>query len=423
PFTYDIVAKTIIIKSRKTRTVKAATITGKVTDEAGMGMAGVTVKVKNSTVGSVTNSDGIYSIQVPESNETTLIFSFLGYITQEVSLNGRSVINIQMSADDRKLNEVVVIGYGSVQRSDLTGAVASVNMADLAKAPVTTFDEALAGRVAGVTVSGSDGQPGAVNNIVIRGPGSITQDNSPLYVIDGFPMEDSDNSSINPNDIESIDVLKDASATAIYGSRGANGVIIITTKKGVKGDPVINFNSYYGIQKNTHRVETLSPYEFVKLQLELGGGSATVKTPAQNYTPADLPDTDPYYDADGNTLESYRNVEGLYLEDQYFKTAGVENYVLSVRGGSDKTLYSISGNYRDMEGIVINSGLKRYQGRVTLDQTVNKKLTVGTNINYSRNENYGTIHNGASANPSLNQMYSVWGFRPVTGTEELDLED
>ena len=423
PFTYDIVAKTIIIKSKRSASAKNVTVTGKVTDEAGLGVPGVTVKAKNATVGVVSNSNGMYSIQVPESKETILVFTFLGYSTQEVALNGRSVINVQMKVDYKKMNEVVVIGYGSVQRSDLTGSVASVNMADLAKAPVTSFDEALAGRIAGVTVSGSDGQPGAVNNIVIRGPGSITQDNSPLYVIDGFPMEDSDNSAINPNDIESIDVLKDASATAIYGSRGANGVIIITTKKGKKGVPVVNFNSYYGLQKNTHKVETLNPYEFVKLQLELGGGSATVKTPAQNYTPGSLPETDRYYDPNGNTLESYRNVDGLYLEDQYFRTAAVQNYDLSIRGGSDKTLYSISGNFRDMQGIVINSGLKRYQGRVTLDQTVNKKLTVGTNINYSRNENFGTIQNGASSNPSLNQMYSVWGFRPVTGTEEIDLED
>ncbi len=423
PFTFQIVSKTIIIKSKKTSTAKNATITGKVTDEKGLEMPGVMVKVKNSATGTVTNASGLYSINVADHQTAVLVFSFMGYLTQEVPLNGKNVLNIQMKADLKKLNEIVVIGYGSVQRSDLTGSVASVNMEDLAKAPVTSFDEALAGRVAGVTVSGTDGQPGAVNNIVIRGPGSITQDNSPLYVIDGFPMEDSDNSSINPNDIESIDVLKDASATAIYGSRGANGVIIITTKKGKKGDPVINFNSYYGLQKNTHRVETLSPYEFVKLQLELGGGSATVKTPAQIYTPGDLALNDPYYDSNGNTLESYRNVDGLYLEDQYFRTAAVQNYDISVRGGSEKTLYSISGNYRDLEGIVINSGLKRYQGRITLDQTINKKLSIGTNLNYSRNENYGTIQNGASSNPSLNQMYSVWGFRPVTGTEELDLED
>jgi len=423
PFTYQIVAKTIIIKAQKASRQKKATITGKVTDEKGAAFHGVMVKLKNTSVAVVTNANGLYSIGVPDDQTAVLVFSFLGYQTQEIPTNGKVVINVNLVEDQKKLDEIVVIGYGSVQRSDLTGSVASVNVADLAKAPVTSFDEALAGRVAGVTVSGADGQPGGMNNIVIRGPGSITQDNSPLYVIDGFPMEDSDNSSVSPNDIESIDILKDASATAIYGSRGANGVIIITTKKGKKGEPVINLNSYYGLQKNTHTVKTLSPYEFVKLQLELGGGSATVKTPAQTYTPGELPSTDAYFDAKGNTLESYTNVDGLYLADQYFRTAAVQNYDLSVRGGSDKTLYSISGNYRDMQGIVINSGLKRYQGRITLDQTVNKRLSIGTNINYSRNENYGTIQNGASSNPSLNQMYSVWGFRPVTGTEELDLED
>jgi TonB-linked SusC/RagA family outer membrane protein len=423
PFTYQIVSKTIIIKSHKTPVAKNVTVTGKVTDDKGIEMPGVMVKVKNATVGTVTNANGVYSISVPEDKTTVLIFSFLGYLTQEIQTNGRTVINLKMTEDLKKLSEIVVIGYGSVQRSDLTGAVASVNMADLAKAPVTSFDEALAGRIAGVTVSSGDGQPGSTNNIVIRGPGSITQDNSPLYVVDGFPLEDSDNSSINPSDIESIDVLKDASATAIYGSRGANGVIMITTKKGKKGDPVITFNSYYGIQKNTNRVETLSPYEFVKLQLELGNGAAGTKSPAEIYTPGDLDPSNTNYNPNGNTLESYKTVKGLYLEDQYFRTAAVQNYDLSIRGGTDKTLYSISGNYRNMDGIVINSGLKRYQGRITLDQTVNKKLKVGTNINYSRNENFGSIHNGASENPSLYQMYSVWGYRPVTGTEELNLDE
>ncbi len=422
PFTYQIVAKTIIIKSQKAST-KKTTVSGKVTDDKGLEMPGVMVRIKNGSTGTVTNSNGVYSISVPDENTDVLTFSFLGFVTQEIEVKGRTVINVRLSEDQKKLNEIVVIGYGSVQRSDLTGAVASVNMADLAKAPVTSFDEALAGRIAGVTVSSTDGQPGSTSNIVIRGPGSITQDNSPLYVIDGFPMEDSDNSSINPSDIESIDILKDASATAIYGSRGANGVIIITTKKGKKGDPVITFNSYYGLQKNTNRVETLSPYEFVRLQLELGNGAAGSKTPAAIYTPGDLDPSEQYYDANGNTLESYKNSKGLYLEDQYFRTAAVQNYDLSIRGGTDKTLYSISGNYRDMDGIVINSGLKRYQGRITLDQTVNKNLKIGTNINYSRNENFGSIHNGASENPSLYQMYSVWGYRPVTGTEELNIDE
>lgn len=424
PFTYQIVAKTIIIKSKKVIQPKEITIIGKVTDDKGEAMPGVMVKIKNSNSGAVTDNNGAYRIIVPDNKTTVLIFSSIGYLTQEIPLNGNTVLNVKMAEDIKKLSEVVVIGYGSVERRDLTGAVASVSMKDFYKAPVTSFDEALAGRVAGVVVSGSDGQPGAVNNIVIRGPGSITQDNSPLYVIDGFPTEDSDNSAINPNDIESIDILKDASATAIYGSRGANGVIIITTKRGKKGDPVITFNSYYGLQQNTNRVETLNPYEFVKVQIEQASGAA-VNTAAQLYTPADLPPTDPFYNANGNSLEDYRNIKGLNLQDQYFRTAAVQNYDISLRGGTDKTLYSISANVRDMEGIIINSGIKRYQGRLTLDQTVNKKLKIGTNVNFSKNENYGSIQipaNG-SDNPTLSQMYAVWGYRPVSGAEDLSLED
>ncbi len=424
PFTYQIVAKTIIIKPRKTSANNDVIIMGKVVDEKGLEIPGASVRIKNSKVGVVTNNNGLYRISVADNKTTTLVFSFLGYVTQEIPLNGKTSVNVQMTEDLKKLSEVVVIGYGSVERGDLTGAVSSIKMVDFYKAPVTSFEEALAGRVAGVTVSGSDGQPGAVNNIVIRGPGSITQDNSPLYVIDGFPMEDSDNSSINPNDIESIDILKDASSTAIYGSRGANGVIIITTKKGKKGDPVINFNAYYGLQNNNKRIEVLSPYEFVKVQIEQSSGAA-VNTAAQLYTPAEVPVDDPFYRANGNTLESYRNIKGLNLQDQYFRTAAVQNYDLSLRGGTDKTLYSLSANVRDMQGIIINSGITRYQGRITLDQTVNKKLKVGTNINLSKNTTFGTVQinpNGGD-NPTLSQMYSVWGYRPVSGLEDLSLGD
>ncbi len=422
-FTYEILAKTIIIKPSTIISSKDLVVTGKVTDQNGEGIPGVSVRVKGSNISVLTNASGVYSIKSP-TDQSTLVFSYLGFGSQEVVLKGRSVVNIKLTEEVNHLNQVVVIGYGAVDRKDLTGSVASVNITDFAKAPVTSFDEALAGRVAGVSVAGADGQPGSVSNIVIRGPGSITQDNSPLYVVDGFPMEDADNNNINPNDIESIDILKDASSTAIYGSRGANGVIIITTKKGKKGDPVINFNSYYGLQKNTNVIELLNPYEFVKVQLEQSAGQ-TINTAMNIYTPGELPETDPFYIAGGNTLESYRNVKGLDLQNQYFRTAAVQNYDLSLRGGTDKTLYSISGNVRDLEGIIINSGLKRYQGRVTLDQQVKAKLKVGTNINYSQSQTFGTIQipDGGSYNSTLSHMYGVWGYRPVTGNIDLNLED
>lgn len=426
PLTYSINDKTITIKEKDRLLINSASvidISGKVTDKNGEPIAGVTIGIKGGKTIALSNGKGLYSIKSANDNGI-LVFSYLGFTTQEVAIAGRTVINVKLMEEVNKLDQVVVIGYGTVSRKDLTGSVASVNMVDMAKAPVTSFDEALAGRVAGVTVSGADGQPGSVNNIVIRGPGSITQDNSPLYVVDGFPLEDSDNSNINPADIESIDILKDASSTAIYGSRGANGVIMITTKKGKKGAPVINISSYYGLHDNSKRMKMLSPYDFVKVQLEQTQG-ATINTAANLYTPGDLPVTDPYYKADGNTLESYRSVKGTDLQDQFFRTAAVQNYDMSVRGGSDKTLYSISANIRDSEGIIINSGLKRYQGRISLDQTINNKFVVGTNINYSQNTSYGTIQIPADGtfNASLSQMYSVWGYRPVTGLEELDLED
>ncbi len=424
PFTYQIVAKTIIIVPRKLNVSKNVIVTGKIVDDKGIEIPGATVRVKNTNIAVVADAKGMFSISVPDPKTTTLVISSLGFLAQEIALNGRTVLNVKLAEDLQKLSEVVVVGYGTIERGDLTGSVSSVNISDLSKAPVTSFDEALAGRVAGVAVSGSDGQPGSSNNIVIRGPGSITQDNSPLYVIDGFPMEESDQSALNPNDIESIDILKDASSTAIYGSRGANGVIIITTKKGKKGDPVITLNSYFGLQKNTNRIEVLSPYEFVKVQIEQASGAA-VNTAAQLYTPAEVPITDPFYKANGNTLESYKKVKGLNLQDDYFRTAAVQSYDLTLRGGSDKTLYSLSGNIRDVQGIIINSGIKRYQGRFTLDQTVNKKLKIGTNFNYSQNQTYGTIQIpvDGSDNPTVYQMYAVWGYRPVSGFEDLSLGD
>ncbi|WP_084286792.1 TonB-dependent receptor [Pedobacter nyackensis] len=423
PFTYQIFSNTIVIKAlNPVPEQRDVVIAGKVTDENGEPLPGVTVKVKGSSTVVLTNSMGLYSVRVV-NNKAILIFSFLGFSTQEVAINGRTAVNIKMVEEVGKLNQVVVIGYGSVNRKDLTGSVASVNISDFAKAPVTSFDEALAGRVAGVTVAGADGQPGSVNNIVIRGPGSITQDNSPLFVVDGFPLEDADNSFINPDNIESIDILKDASSTAIYGSRGANGVIIITTKRGKKGDPVINFNSYYGIQKNTNVMELLSPYEFVKVQLEQSK-NLSPNYGAIIYTPGSLPITSPDYIEGGNTLESYRNVKGTYIQDEYFRKAGVQNYDISLRGGTDKTLYAISANVRDMEGIIINSGFKRYMGSLSLDQYVKKSLKVGTNLSYNKNKTYGTIQipAGGSFNSTLSHMYSVWGYRPVTGNEDLSLD-
>lgn len=376
-------------------------ISGKVTADDNEPLFGVTVFEKGTKTGATTDADGKFVLTVSNAN-ATLSFRYVGYQSRDIPLNNRNTITLALKALDNALNEIVVIGYGTTTRKDLTGSVGQVKMNEFEKAPVRSFDEALAGRVAGVQVSGSDGQPGQTNSIVIRGAGSITQDNSPLYVVDGFPLEDANSNSISPADIESIDILKDASATAIYGARGANGVIIITTKRGKAGEPVIAYNGYYGFQKNTKTIDLMSPYEFVKYQLELDPAAADIA-----------------YQKDGKTLEDYRNVKGLNFQDQIYRTAAMQSHDISIRGGSDKTRYSISSNIIDQDGVILNSGFKRYQGRITLDQNVNPKLKIGANVNYSYSVANGTVVKDASAtqSASTNLLYAVWGYRPVTGND------
>src|SRR5690606_24539825 len=273
----------------------------------------------------------------------------------------------QLGTGFQALDEGVVIGYGSVQKTALTGSVRRVDVEDLIKAPVASFTEALAGRVAGVRVSGSDGQPGGGMNIVIRGAGSLTQSTSPLYVIDGFPVEDLDPATLNPEDIESMTILKDASSTAVYGSRAANGVIPIQPKRGMLGEPVVSLSSSYRIQQNPRKMEMMSPYEFVKYQSEL------------NPTPFNTP----AYFKNDRTLDYYRNVEGIDWQDEVIRTGKVQIHNLSIRGGTDQTKYAISGSMFDQDGVIINTGLSRYTGRVTLDQTISNRITTGVTTNYS----------------------------------------
>lgn len=384
-------------------------ITGLIVDASqGDPLAGVSVAIKGSTLGAITDVNGKYNIKVQANEKPVLIFRYLGYVTQEIAVEDKTSINVKLVLENRSLNEIVVIGYGEVQRRDVTGAVASVKMEELQKAPVGRALEALAGRVAGVQVQSENGKPGGGVNIVIRGANSLTQDNSPLYVIDGFPMEDSNNSILNPSEIESMEVLKDASATAIYGARGANGVILITTKRGKEGAPTINYSAYGGYQDVIHRMDLLSPYEFVRMEAE-----RDPKGIKKTYLRGDT------------TLEFYRDVAGYDWQNQLFRTAGMQDHSLSVSGGNKSTKYSFSGNVFDQKGVIINSGFNRMQGRVTLDQTFNTKFKVGVDARYTSTKTYGTSPGDPdSRNNSMNYlMYSVWGYRPVTYIANQDLID
>lgn len=380
-------------------------ITGTVL-EAGQPLPGVTVRIKGSSRGTTTLANGKYSIQAA-SNET-LVFAFLGMVTQETVIGNRTTINITLQASSASLSEVVVIGYGTVAKPDLTGSVGVVPMDEMLKAPVGTFAEALAGRVAGVKVNADDGQPGGGINIVIRGAGSLTQSTSPLYVIDGFPVEDPDPASINPEEIESMTILKDASSTAIYGSRAANGVILIQTKRGKVGKSTVNFSSSYGIQTIPKFVDVMSPYEFIKYQTELNPNSATTTA----------------YFAGGKTLEDYKNAEGVNFQDYVMQQGTVQNYNLALRGGTEMTKYSISGSLFDQVGSIINTGFNRYSGRVTLDQTISNKIKAGITANYSGiKQNGQIISQGAltDGNPTAFALARAWLYRPITPNPNDDL--
>lgn len=385
---------------------QSKSLTGAVTDaETGEPIPAVMIRTKQTGAVVKTDANGKYIIKADEAD--ILTFSAMGYTSKTLNVAKGAILNVTLSKSVSNLSEVIVVAYGTVKKTDLTGSVGQVNMADMAKAPVASFSEALAGRIAGVQVSSQDGQPGKGMGIVIRGANSLTQSNSPLYVIDGFPIEDPEDGMLNPDDIETINILKDASATAIYGSRAANGVILIETKKGKLGKPVVSFNASYGVQQVQKKIPVMDAYEFVKYQAELNKTSAAAT-----------------YFTNGRTLESYKDMEGINWQDQVFRQSPVTISNIALRGGTGQTKYSISGSVYDQKGIVINSGYSRYQGRIAIDQGIGKKLKAGITTNYSRISTSGqplSEGNGPSFTTYL--LSRAWGYRPVSGDPNADLTE
>ncbi len=379
-------------------------ISGKVTDSSNQPMIGVTVVVKGQPGGATTSIDGSYTISAKPAD--VIVFSFIGCTTAEERVGNRTAIDVQMADEAHELGvvEVVSMGYGTSLKRDLTGSVAKVNMDDVMKTSVTNFDQALSGRLAGVVVRSSDGQIGQEANIVIRGNNSLTQSNSPLYVIDGFQSESSMATALNNSDIESMQVLRDASATAIYGARGANGVIVITTKSGQSGIPKVNFSASFTVDQLANKMDLMGPYEFVKLQAELGPDKMATS-----------------YFSDGRDLEWYRNKAGYDWQDEVYRSAFTQNYNVSVSGGSPRgaknaTLYNISFAALDQDGILLNSNFQRYQGRVNFTQNLGQKFRFNTNVSYTRTATTGitpTSSNNSSAQSGW-LIYSVWGYRPIS---------
>jgi TonB-linked SusC/RagA family outer membrane protein len=368
-------------------------IKGKVTSAADQApLPGINVLVKNSTTGTTTNAEGFYEIQA--GDEAILVFSGIGYLSQDVAVKRRTQIHVQLSDDTRQLNELVVVGYGTQKKRDLTGSVSSLDNKDFNKGVQTSVDQLISGRSAGVQVTQASSEPGGGVSIRIRGANSINASNEPLYVIDGFPI---DNSSVvpgstvvtesaprnplnalNPNDIESVEILKDASATAIYGSRGANGVILITTKKGTKGKLNVNYAVSGGISEVAKRVPVLNAKQYMGLLNDLRAD--------QKQTPE-------------FTSEQIAQIgEGTNWQKEIFRSGSVQNHQLSFSGGQDKFNYYASLNYLDQKGVVISSGIKKYIGRVNLNYT-GDKFKFGLSLN-SSNVKDDFVPNGVSVNES-----------------------
>ena len=382
---------------------QTGTISGVVKDDSGKPVQGATVAVRNKGGGTQTDASGRFILAAPAGS--ILVVTYIGYEDARITVSEKNAYQVTLKQRPGSLNDVVVIGYGSQKRKDLTGAVGTVNVQDLQKAPVMSFDQALAGRVAGVQVSSDDGQPGSGVNIIIRGANSITQDNSPLYVIDGFPREGGDvnNNAIDPNDIESMTVLKDAAATAIYGARGANGVIVITTKRGHAGDPIISLNVNHGSQSILKKMNMLGPVDWAKLIVD---NSLPTPPPADYST----------YEVNDHIFSYYQDsVQPLNLQNLLFKPAQFQNYSLSVSGGNSQTQFALSGNYADQDGIMINTNYKRYDGRMVVDQKIGNKLRVGANATYSYTRASGLSPSAvANGTPSGSTMYSILAYPPFT---------
>ncbi|HSJ69998.1 MAG TPA: TonB-dependent receptor [Anditalea sp.] len=394
----------------QTRTVSGVVISG----EDNLPLPGVNVRIKGTQRGTITDLDGNYSIQVDD--QETLVFSFVGFLTQEAPVGNRSTINLTLATDAKTLGEVVVIGYGSVERRELTGSVGSVSAEVIRDVPALGIDQALQGRVAGVQITQNSGTPGAGISVRVRGASSISASNQPLYVIDGVPMTTGDQSQLgfggqtsnaladlNPSDIESMEVLKDAAAAAIYGSRAANGVVLITTKRGSDQKTQINFNAYGGFQELWKKPEFLDRRGYLDLMNDAIGDFVAddFEIARGEVTDADLLDW--YYG--GLPYDESINTDWI---DQVTRTAPIQNYEISLSGGNERTKYYLSGNYFDQQGTVINSRFNRMSTRFNLDHQVNERLSISFNSGISRavqnrivsdNTLYGPFANSLAASP------------------------
>ena len=394
--------------------IDGITITGKVTSsEDGEGLPGVNVILKGTSQGTVTDVEGDYKIDVP-SSESILVFSSVGYQKEEIVVGEKTIINMTLAPDIQSLQEIVVVGYGTQKKSDLTGSVSSIKNDDFNKGVTTSLDQLIQGKAAGVQVVQNSSEPGGGVSISIRGASSINAGTGPLYVIDGLPLDNSPTisatgaeyvvtrsprnplSSINPSDIESIEILKDASATAIYGARGANGVIMITTKKGKAGALRVNYDGYVGVQNVAHKVDLLSATQYrdvLNAIIDDGGGSEEDRVTTIQ---------------DGGTD---------WQDELFMKNAVVQNHNISFSGGTEKTDYFISLNYFGQDGVVKSSSFQRYSARINVNSKVTDKFELGVNFNTNYSiDNYVPV--GFGINGESGAIYAALNFDPTLGVKD-----
>jgi TonB-linked SusC/RagA family outer membrane protein len=386
-------------------------IRGTVLDDAGLPLQGVTVTLSGSTVATQTNADGLFSIRVPVSGSHVLVMSFTGYLTKRVPVTGEQ-LTVSMEKNIVSADEVVVVGYQSVRRRDLTGSVSSVSARQIKDIPINSAAEALNGRLAGVTATTAEGSPDAEVTIRVRGGMSITGDNKPLYIVDGIQVENA-LSTISPQDIQSIDVLKDASATAIYGARGGNGVIIITTKSGRPGKPTITYNGFAGIKKLSKKLNVLSPYDFVVYQSERSRGSTTDSTTFTKY-----------FGTTWDTLNVYKNVDVIDWQNEVMgRTGFTQTHNLSLQGGNEKITYNFGYTYNNERAIVINSEYKRHLINFKTEYKPVKNLKLGLTTRYN---NQNVLGAGVSSDQgtAYNRLRNTIKYRPFLSPDQsLDEED
>lgn len=400
------------------------TISGVVKSSDKEVLPGVNVVLKGTSIGSSTNAMGEFTISIPapQAEKLWLVFSYIGYETKEVDVSNQSTIEVTLPVNSKLLNEVVVVGYGAVRKSDLTGAISTVKTEDMKSMAINSLEQGLQGRATGIQVVQSSSAPGGGISVRIRGGNSINGGNEPLYVVDGFPIYNNNDeanpsggrlggfrtspnalASLNPSDIESIEVLKDASATAIYGARGANGVVLITTRRGTAGQSKITFDMYTGFQKVDKKIDVLSGREFA----QFADREAQNLGLAAYYSPDKI--------AGFNDLADWKTLiegPGMDWQREILRTAPISNYQLSLSGGSDRTRYLISGNYFNQQGVIKRSGFERYSIRTNLDSKVSDKLSVGTSISLSRTQNNQST-DGGMGNANAGAIHAALQYLPI----------